>query len=294
MEGSVLTQIVLPLVLFAVMLGMGLSLTLDDFRRVAVMPKALIIGLLCQMIMLPLVGFGLVSMIALTPALAVGLMVLAFCPGGTTSNMFTYLSRGDLALSITLTAVASLITPFTIPLLTNLTMDRFLGETAQIALPVGQTIAVLVAITILPCAIGMVIYAKRPEFARRSEKVVKIASIVALFVIIAALVAKEWDNLPDWFAQVGIACLLLNVVTMAIGYFAGFAGKLERAQSITIGLEVGIQNGTTALFVTSTLLKNPEMSISPAIYSLIMFATAGAFGYIVNIGRPPREQAVTP
>jgi BASS family bile acid:Na+ symporter len=291
MEGNVLTQVVLPLVLFTVMLGMGLSLTLEDFRRVAVIPKALIIGLLCQMIVLPLVGFGLLQVVALTPALAVGLMVLAFCPGGTTSNMFTYLSRGDLALSITLTAVASLITPFTIPLLTNWAMDRWLGETAQIALPVGQTIAVLVAITILPCAIGMVIYAKRPELAKRSEKVVKIGSVVALFVIIAGLVAKEWDNLPGWFAQVGIACLMLNVVTMAVGYVAGIAGKLERPQSIAIGLEVGIQNGTTALFVTSTLLKNPEMSISPAIYSLIMFGTAAAFGYVVNIGRPPRSPA---
>lgn len=293
MEGSVLSEVVLPLVLFVVMLGMGLSLVLDDFRRVAVLPKALIVGLVCQMLILPLVGFGLVKLIPLTPALAVGLMVLAFSPGGVTSNMFSYLSRGDLALSITLTAVVSLITPFTIPILTNLAMSNLMGSTAQISLPVVKTIIVLIAITLVPVGIGMLINAKQPAFAKRSEAAVKVISIVALFVIIAALVAKEWDKLPSWFARVGVACLLLNVLTMAIGYVAGIVTKLERPQSITIGIEVGIQNGTTALFVTSTLLHDAEMSISPAIYSLIMFATGAAFGWLVNIGRK-REPAPRP
>jgi BASS family bile acid:Na+ symporter len=291
MEGSVLSEVVLPLVLFVVMLGMGLTLTLDDFRRVGVFPKALLIGIFCQMVLLPLLGLGVVSMISLTPALAVGLLVLAFSPGGVTSNMFSYLSRGDLALSITLTAVVSVVTPFTIPILTNLAMDDLMGATAHISLPIVKTVVVLIAITIVPVILGMGINAKQPEFAKRSEKVVKIVSVVALFVIIGALVAKEWDNLPGWFAQVGVACLLLNVGGMAVGYVAGLLGKLERPQSITIGLEVGIQNGTTALFVTSTLLENAEMSISPAIYSLIMFATAPLFGYLVNIGRTPKPAA---
>jgi BASS family bile acid:Na+ symporter len=291
MEGSVLSEIVLPLVLFVVMLGMGLTLTLDDFRRVGVFPKALLIGIFCQMVLLPLIGLGVVSMISLTPALAVGLLVLAFSPGGVTSNMFSYLSRGDLALSITLTAVVSLVTPLTIPLLTNLAMDDLMGETAHISLPIVKTVIVLIAITIVPVILGMVINAKQPEFAKRSEKVVKIVSIVSLFVIIGALVAKEWSNLPDWFAQVGVACLLLNLTGMGVGYVAGVLGKLERPQSITIGLEVGIQNGTTALFVTSTLLENAEMSISPAIYSLIMFATAPLYGYLVNRGHTPKPAA---
>ena len=291
MEGSVLSEIVLPLVLFVVMLGMGLTLTLDDFRRVGVFPKALIIGIFCQMVMLPLIGFGVVSLISLTPALAVGLLVLAFSPGGVTSNMFSYLSRGDLALSITLTAVVSLVTPLTIPILTNLAMDNLMGSTAQISLPIVKTVIVLIAITILPVILGMVINAKKPEFAKNSEKVVKIVSIVSLFIIIGALVAKEWNELPGWFAQVGVACLLLNVTGMAVGYVAGLLGKLDRPQSITIGLEVGIQNGTTALFVTSTLLKNAEMSISPAIYSLIMFGTAPIFGWLSNIGHVPKSDA---
>jgi BASS family bile acid:Na+ symporter len=266
-------------------------LTLDDFRRVGVFPKALIIGIVCQLLLLPLIGLGVVNAISLTPALAVGLLVLAFSPGGVTSNMFSYLSRGDLALSITLTAVVSLVTPLTIPLLTNLAMDNLMSTTAHISLPIVKTVVVLIAITLVPVIIGMVINAKAPDFAKRSEKVVKIISIVALFVIIGALVGKEWNNLPGWFAQVGVACLLLNATGMAVGYVAGVLGKLERPQSITIGLEVGIQNGTTALFVTSTLLENAEMSISPAIYSLIMFATAPLFGYLVNKGHTPKPAA---
>lgn len=291
MEGSVLSKVVLPLVLFIVMLSMGLTLTREDFRRVGAFPKALLIGIFCQMVMLPLIGLGVVNVVTLTPALAVGLMVLAFSPGGVTSNMFTYLSRGDLALSITLTAIVSLVTPLTIPILTNLAMDKLMGETAQLSLPIVDTIIFLIAITIVPVIIGMTINAKKPELAKRSEKVAKVVSLGGLFIIIGALVAKEWDNLPSWFAQVGVACLMLNVVGMAVGYVAGFLGKLERPQSITIGLEVGIQNGTTALFVTSTLLENAEMSISPAIYSLIMFGTAPVFGYLVNIGHTARAKA---
>lgn len=284
MEGSVLSQVVLPIVLATVMLGMGLSLKPEDFRRVAVLPKALIVGLVCQMIMLPLVGWGLLSVFTLTPALAVGLLVLTFCPGGVTSNMFSYLSRGDVALSITLTAVVSLITPFTIPPLTNMAMEHWMGDTAQLQLPIVKTIVVLLLITIVPVSIGMLINAKKPEFAKRSEKAAKIFSMVGLFVIIAGLVAKEWNNLPGWFAKVGLVCLVLSVVTMGLGYLAGLVTRLERPQAISIGIEVGIQNGTTALLVTSTLLDNAEMSISPAIYSLIMFATGTAFGFLVNIG----------
>ncbi len=285
MEGNILTKVVLPLALFVVMLGMGLSLRPVDFKRVAEFPKALVLGIVCQMIALPLVGLGVLSIVDLTPALAVGLLVLTFCPGGTTSNMFSYLARGDLALSVTLTAVVSLVTPFTIPLLANMAMDNLLGSTAAISLPIGRTIGILVGITILPVGIGMLINAKKPDLAKRCDKAVKVLSTVALFAIIAALVKKEWNNLPGWFAQVGIAALLLNASAMTLGYGVSKAAKLNVKQSITIGIEVGIQNGTTALFVTSTLLENPEMSISPAIYSLIMFATGTAFGFLVNIGR---------
>ncbi len=294
MQKSILADVVLPISLALIMLGMGLSLVRDDFKRVMKFPKAVVVGLVCQMIVLPLVGWGVVNLIKMDqPELAVGLMVLTFCPGGATSNMLTFLARGDVALSITLTAVVSVVTPFTIPIFTGMVMASLMGEGQAIALPLGKTIGALVAITIVPVVIGMVIRAKKTEFAKKAEKPVKIASFVILFAIIAALAKKNAADLPRFFIQTGPATIVLNVSTMVIGFFAARAAKLERSQQITVGMEVGIQNGTTAILVTQGLLGNSVMAIAPAIYSLVMFVTGGIFGYLVNIGRPAPAKAQT-
>jgi BASS family bile acid:Na+ symporter len=284
MEQDVITTVVLPAALFFIMLGMGLGLKRADFARVVQYPKAAAIGVLCQMLLLPIVGFGIVKLIAMDePALAVGLMVLTFCPGGTTSNMLTLLARGDVALSITLTAIVSAVTPFTIPLLTALAMRSLMGADEQIEMPIVKTMVVLLAITVVPVIIGMVIHHKWPEAAAKADKPVKIGSVVFLFLIIAGLVLQYRAHLGEWFAQVGPATLILNVTTMVLAYAIARGAGLERKQQITIGMEVGIQNGTTALLVTGTLLGNAAMTIAPAIYSLLMFATGGLFGYLVNL-----------
>ncbi len=286
MQKSVLAEVVLPIALAIIMLGMGLSLVKADFKRVFKFPKAVVVGLVCQMVLLPVVGWGVVNLIELQqPELAVGLMVLTFCPGGATSNLLTFLARGDVALSITLTAVVSLITPFSIPILTAMVMSSLMGEGQAIALPIPKTIAALLLITIVPVGIGMLIKSKAPAFASRAEKPVKIASAVILLLIILALVKKNSAQLGNFFVQVGPSVLLLNVSTMAIGFFAARAAKLEHAKQVTIGMEVGIQNGTTAILVTQGLLGNSVMAISPAIYSLVMFLTGGIFGYLVNLGK---------
>jgi BASS family bile acid:Na+ symporter len=287
-EQTFLAKVVLPIALFVIMLGMGLSLVLDDFRRVLKFPKAFAVGLACQMLLLPLIGFAVVKLVGMDkPELAVGLMVLTFCPGGTTSNMLSYLARGDVALSISLTAVVSLLTPFTIPLLTALAMSELMGASQTIAMPLGRTIAILLAITLLPVSIGMVIKNKAPALAARTEKPVKVLSVVFLFAIIAGLIKQNWAALPGFFAQTGVATLLLNVIAMAVGFGIARLSKLDKQQQITVGMEVGIQNGTTALLVTGTLLANPVMTIAPAIYSLIMFGTGALFGYLVNLGHAP-------
>ncbi len=290
MEQTILSKVVLPLALFIIMLGMGLSLVTDDFKRVVKFPKAIAIGVLCQMILLPLVGLGIVTLIPMSsPELAVGLVILTLCPGGTTSNLMTYLARGDVALSITLTAVVSLVTPFTIPIFADLAMTHLMGAGQAIEMPLGKTIIVLLAITVVPVGLGMGIRAKWPNFAGRADKPVKILSVVFLIAIIAAIVKQNIDELPNFIAQTGTATLLLNVSTIILGFvIARFAG-LNRAQQTTIGMEVGIQNGTTALLVTGTLLANSTMTIAPAIYSLLMFATGGAFGYLANLGRGDEE-----
>lgn len=290
MEGNILTKVVLPAALFFVMLGMGLSLTLADFRRVFKYPKAVGVGIACQMLLLPIVGFAIAKGLGMAPVLAVGLVVISLAPGGTTSNMISFLSRGDLALSITLTAIVSMVTPFTIPLVAGLAMDHFMGADQAITVPIGMTIAQLVVITIVPVLIGMGINKKAPRFAEAADKPVKVISLVVLFLIIGLLINDSWADLPTFFAQAGTGALILNVVTMAAGFGIALAAKLSRKQAITVGVEVGIQNGTLALAVTSTILKNPTMSIPPAIYSLIMFATGAAFGVLVNLGRKPEAE----
>lgn len=290
MEGSILSKIVLPLSLFLIMLGMGMSLIPDDFRRVLRQPKGALVGVLCQMLVLPAVGFLVVKVFDMQGALAVGLLVLAFSPGGVTSNAFTFLARGDVALSISLTAVVSLVSPFTIPLLTNWAMSAFMGDSAQVELPIVQTVLQLVLITIVPVAIGMLLKAKAPKFSDRAEKPMRVFSLVVLFLIVGALTLQQKDGLAGFFARTGWPSLALNVSSMAIGFAVATLAQLKHAQRVTISLEVGIQNGTTALLVTQTLLNNPEMSIAPAIYSLVMFATGGIFGVLINLGRE-REAA---
>jgi BASS family bile acid:Na+ symporter len=296
MQQTFLAKVVLPAALFLIMLGMGLSLVPDDFRRVLKAPKAAAIGIACQMILLPLVGLGVVHLIAMDePALAVGLMVLTFCPGGTTSNMLSYLARGDVALSISLTAVVSLLTPFTIPLLTAASMSHLMGSAKAIEMPLVKTILVLLVITVIPVAIGMAIHKKWPGAAKKADKPVKVLSMVFLFGIIGALVKQNAAELPGFFAQTGAATLVLNVTTMTLGFVIARMAGLNHRQQVTIGMEVGIQNGTTALMVTGTLLGNATMTIAPAIYSLIMFVTGGVFGVLANtIARPKAEAEPAP
>lgn len=285
MEATFLSKVVLPASLALIMLGMGLSLTLDDFRRVVKFPKAIAVGVVLQMIVLPLIGLAVVTLLGMNDALAVGLMVLALSPGGVTSNMISFLARGDVALSVSLTAVVSLVTPFTIPLILAPVMDSLMGASQAIELPLVDTIVALMALTVVPVSIGMVIRRLAPKAAARSEKAVKVLSLLILFLIIAGIMKQNWEKLPDFFAQTGIATLTLNVIAMCVGFFGARAMRLAREQCVTIGVEVGIQNGTTALVITGTILANPVMSIAPAIYSLIMFGTGAVFGILVNLGR---------
>ena len=287
MEGSVLATVVLPVALGIVMLGLGLSLSPADFSRALKQPKAVVIGLICQLALLPLLGFAVASTFGLTGHLAIGLIILSLCPGGVTSNVISYLAKGDLALSVTLTAITSLVTPLTIPLIAGLAFSHYGAADASIALPVGKTVGALVLITIVPVSLGMFIRSKKPALADRSERAVSIASLIFLAIIIAGIVKNNWANLGTFFAQAGWSALALNVVSMGTGYGIALLARLRREESIAIGVEVGIQNGTTALFITGTLLSNPEMSIPPAIYSLIMFGTGAVFALAVNVGRPP-------
>lgn len=279
MQSSVFTTVLLPLALAIVMLGMGLSLVPEDFRRITRYPKAVAVGTVCQIVLLPLIGALIALVVPMQPELAVGLIVLAVCPGGPSSNLVTYLAKGDVALSVTLTAVSSMITVFTIPLFTNLALQHFLGERAAIALPIGSTMLQIFLITLLPTAIGMAIRHQFPGSARRLEKPMSRLAVGLLALIIVLLLVREGSKLPGFLVQVGIGVVLLNLLATLAGFLAGKLFQLPLAQQICIAIEVGIQNGTLAIAITAGLLNNPDMAVPAAIYSLLMYVTG--FGAIL-------------
>lgn len=281
MQESILTSVFLPLALAFIMLGMGLSLTLKDFKNVALFPKAVFLGLFNQLILLPILGFALVQLFGLTGALAVGVMIIAACPGGATSNLITHLSRGDLALSISLTAISSFITILSIPLIVNFAISHF-GEEGSVSLPVLATIIQIAGVTVVPVSIGMFLNHRFPNLSRKADKPVRIASAVFFVVVLFAAIFKERENLVGFFMISGPLTLTLNILTMGTGFLLAGMFALSKRQRITIAIESGIQNGTLGIMIAATLLKNSEMAIPVAIYGLLMFVTGALVVFLAN------------
>ncbi|KPQ18770.1 MAG: bile acid:Na+ symporter, BASS family [Algoriphagus marincola HL-49] len=293
MEGNILTEVFLPLTLAVIMLGMGLSLTVTDFKRIFIYPKAVTLGLINQLLILPLIAFALAIFFDLAPGLAVGLMILAACPGGPTSNLISHLANGDTALSITLTAFSSLITVITIPFIVNFSISYFIPGGEQPPLNIFGTVISVLAITIIPVAIGMLIFKKSPQLAQKMDRPFRIFSAVFFVVIILAAILKEQENIVDYFSQIGPVALGLNVLTLAFGFFSAKSLGLVANQARTISIESGIQNGTLGITIAATLIGNSEMTIPSAVYSLIMFGTAGLLIFIGSNKKTTTKTAKT-
>jgi bile acid:Na+ symporter, BASS family len=287
---SVLTQVLLPIALGIVMLGLGLGLTVADFRRVVVFPRAVLIALLCQVVLLPLVCFGLVLALDLPPVLAVGMMLLAASPGGTTANLYSHLFGGNVALNVTLTAVNSVLAVFTLPIVVNLSLDYFLRGTGQLGLQFDKVVQVF-AIVLVPVALGMLIRSRWQRFAERMYRPVRILSTIVLVLVIAGAIISERDTVAESFKAAGIAALVFNLISLAVGYFAPRLARVGRPESVAAAMEVGIHNGTLAIVIATTLLHSTEIAVPAAVYSLIMFFTAAAFGYAI---RGKVEQTLKP
>ena len=271
MESSPLISAGLPIALFIIMIGIGMTLTIRDFRQVAVYPKGLIVGTLTQILLMPLVAFALASLLAVPPAIAVGLVIIAACPGGTTSNLFVLLARGNIALSIVLTVSASLITILTLPLFTNVALQFYMGTEEDIVLPVWKTIGMLVGIVLFPVAIGMQVRSRKPEVARKAESIVSVFGGVVLALLIVALMYGARDQIWELLKQAGPATILLNAAGIFIGLLAGRMTGLTQRESLAVAVELGVKNGTIALMVTLTLLESSAMSIPAAVYGVLMF-----------------------
>jgi len=271
MEASPLISAGLPIALFIIMTGIGMTLALRDFRQVAVYPRGMVVGTLAQILLMPLVAFLLATLLALDPAIAVGLVIIAACPGGTTSNLFVLLARGNIALSIVLTVIASLVTILTLPLFTNIALQAYLGEEQDIVLPVWKTVAMLIGIVLLPVAMGMTIRSRAPELARRAEGFVSVFGALVLAALIVVLVYGVRDQFWSLLEQAGPATLLLNLAGIVLGLVAGRVTGLTQRESLAVAVELGVKNSTIGLMVTLTLLESSTMSVPAAVYGVLMF-----------------------
>lgn len=277
MQQSALSTIGLPLALAIIMLGLGLHLRLDDFRRILSQPRAMLVGLACQALVLPALCFLLCKAWGLPGPLAVGMMLLAASPGGITANLYSHLFKGDVALNISLTAINSVSAIVSIPLIVNASLLYFMGNEQVIPLQFKKTLEVMVLI-LLPVGVGMLVHAKFPAFAQRMDKPVKIASALVLVVMIGLILQREWALVLENFRLVGTACLVFNLASMAVGYAAGRLARLSEGQNRAIAFEIGIHNGTLAIYLALAVLNDGGMAIPAAIYSLLMFFTAAGFG----------------
>lgn len=283
---EIISKVFLPLSLAVIMLGMGMTLVLSDFTRILKNPKAILLGLTNQLIFLPIIGFSLAIAFNLHPVMAVGLMILATCPGGPTSNLIVQVSRGNIALSVTLTAIASIVCVFTIPFILSYALSYFgTDPNVIIQLPIGETILQIMGVTIIPISIGMLIRRLKTSFALRMERPMRTASTVLFILVFIAVVAANADVMGTAMKEVGLVTLLLNILTMGLGYLTARLFKLNLTSAISITVESGIQNGTLAIVIATSILNNYEMGIPTAAYAIWMFLTGGVLMWL--LGRRP-------
>ncbi|MFG3256189.1 bile acid:sodium symporter family protein [Streptomyces sp. NPDC048172] len=288
---SPLVTVMLPAVLAVIMLGLGLSLTVDDFRRVAAYPRTVAVALGCQLVLLPAVCFGLVLLLGLTPELAVGMMLLAASPGGTMANLYSHLFGGDVALNITLTAINSVLAVFTLPLVVNLSTAYFdVGDGREVGLRFEKSVQVF-ALVLIPVAAGMWARARRPGFADRAARPVKVLSLVILALIIVGAIAAEAGNVGEYLLDIGLAALVFSSLSLATGYAAARAARAGHAQAVAVCMEIGMHNTSLSLTIAlgPSLLDSTEMAVPSAVYGIVVYFTAGAAGLLLR--RPRRAGA---
>jgi bile acid:Na+ symporter, BASS family len=280
MTSTVFTMF-MPIALGLVMFGLGLTLTVADFDRVLRYPKAAAVALTCQLVVLPAICYGLVVAFGLQGALAVGMMLLVAAPGGITANLFSHLAGGDVALNITLTAINSLLSAFTLPVVVALATWRFMGDQAAIGLQLGKFVQVL-AIVLIPVAIGLWTRHRFGAWAVRMHRRVSIASAVVLVLVIAGAVAQAFDVLAANLGRLGGIALLLSTLSLTVGYVVPRLFRVSRRQSIASAMEIGIHNVTVAIIVAVSVIGNEAMAAPAAVYGVLMFVPAAGVAYVLS------------
>ena len=259
------------------MISMGMELSLDDFKRVVSMPRATLVGLVGQMILLPMVALGLAHWPGFAPGIAMGIVIVAACPGGATSNLFSYLARANVALSVTLTSLSSTLCFVTIPFWIDLGLRLFMddaGAAEPIRLSLGRTIAQLFVLTLLPVAIGMGIRARWPEFSLRIRTRLRRAMTILMVAVIVVIVGSEWEAVVRDLRDASAAALLLVTGMLALSYAFARASRVGHRDAFTISIEVGLQNGALATTVVVALLGRPELVVFPGAYAMTGYPLA--------------------
>lgn len=272
MQGDIVSGVLLPLILAFIMFSLGLGLTVADFRRILGQPRALLVGVVCHFVLLPLVCYLMLQTMGVTGVFAVGFMILAACPTGTTSNLLTYLARGDVALALSFTAVASVATIFTLPLIVTWSLGHFLGAARAVDVPVGLMMGQVAFVLGLPVSLGMVVRHRWSSWALHFEpRATRVATGLFILIVVLAVV-KNWPLLRDNFTSLAPFAVLLNVTMLAIGFGVAWAARLSYRQSVTLGIETAVQNAALALVIASSVLKDDAMAIPGALYGVLMYA----------------------
>lgn len=275
---------ILPTLLFIalglVMFGLGLSLTVADFKRLLQYPRAVLLALVLQVLVLPAACYGLIVLLGVPPLYAVGLMLLAASPGGVSANLFSHLFGGNVAMNISLTAINTLLSIVSLPLITNWAIATFAKTGQVVPLQFGKVLEVIV-IVLIPVVVGMWVHRRAPAFSARMEKPMKLFSAVVLAAFALIAIAKEWAALSASFADIGPAVLLFNALSLGVGYFLPRALGMDKSMATAIGFEIGIHNSTLAIFIALSVLNNFQLALPAAIYSVSMYIMAPLFGMLV-------------
>ncbi|ROO85567.1 BASS family bile acid:Na+ symporter [Actinocorallia herbida] len=284
------------LIIAVLMLGLGLALTVDDFRRVRHHRPTIAVALVCQLLILPIACFGIVTLFALPPVAAVGMMLVAAAPGGPLAGLYSHLFGSDVAFNLTLTAVNSVLSVFTLTIITNLSLDHFLPDEDGIGLH-GREIATIFAAVLVPIAIGMSVRTRRPELAARAERLFRIISVLGLGLFVLAGLLTNGSDLADNLTSVSPAVLVFALVSLTIGYAAGRITRAGRRVSIAAGMEIGFHNAAVSLSLALGISDDFAIAVPASIYGFAIMIIATAFGFLIRrlapgepapVNRPPR------
>tara|TARA_Y100000590_G_scaffold303116_1_gene341734 strand:+ start:2081 stop:2932 length:852 start_codon:yes stop_codon:yes gene_type:complete len=279
---NIVTDLILPLALAFIMFSLGLGLTGKDFLRVAKQPRDFFVGAFSQIIILPIIAFIIIKIWPISPELAIGVMIIAAAPGGVTSNILTSFARGDVALSISLTAIISLLSVITVPFIILTSVMLIENSDLELNISLTNMAFSMFLIVTVPVVIGMIFRKFATSYAAKFESIAKKISILLFIIVLIGAILAEKDNIVSYFAQAGLITLVLNVVMMVVAYYLArfFASGPQQKKCITI--ECGLQNGTLAIFVATSIFGGGIYVIPAATYSLIMFITSLIFVYLVR------------